>query len=33
VEVRDEQGDLIAQFQGLAYRKSERIADWYRQGT
>jgi acyl-CoA thioesterase len=33
VEVRDEQGDLIAQFQGLAYRKSERIADWYRQGA
>jgi acyl-CoA thioesterase len=29
VEVRDEQNELIAQFQGLVYRKHERIADWY----
>jgi acyl-CoA thioesterase len=25
IEVRDEQGDLVALFQGLAYRKSEKI--------
>jgi acyl-CoA thioesterase len=25
VEVRDEQGDLIAQFQGLAYRKKDKV--------
>ncbi|MCX8109476.1 MAG: PaaI family thioesterase [Verrucomicrobiae bacterium] len=31
VEVRDDQGDLVAQFQGLVYRKSERIEDWYKQ--
>lgn len=31
VEVRDEQRDLVAQFQGLVYRKNERIADWERQ--
>lgn len=31
VEVRDEHGDLVAQFQGLVYRKSEQIADWYHQ--
>jgi acyl-CoA thioesterase len=30
VEVHDEQGELVALFQGLAYRKSERIEDWYR---
>jgi len=29
VEVRDGQGDLLAQFQGLVYRKNEPIADWY----
>ena len=27
VEVRDEQGDLIAQFQGLAYRKKDKLPD------
>jgi acyl-CoA thioesterase len=31
VEVRDEQNELIAQFQGLVYRKHERIADWYKE--
>lgn len=25
VEVRDDQGELVAQFQGLAYRKKERL--------
>lgn len=25
IEVRDEQGDLVAMFQGLAYRKSEKL--------
>ena len=25
VEVRDDQGDLVAQFQGLAYRKKEKL--------
>lgn len=29
VDVRDEQGELVAQFQGLVYRKNEHIADWY----
>lgn len=29
VEVRDTQGELVAFFQGTAYRKSESIADWY----
>jgi acyl-CoA thioesterase len=27
VEVRDEQGDLIAQFHGLAYRKKDKLPD------
>src|SRR5512137_45710 len=27
VEVKDDQGDLVAMFQGLAYRKSEKIPD------
>ena len=27
VEVKDDQGDLVALFQGLAYRKSEKIPD------
>jgi acyl-CoA thioesterase len=27
VEVKDDQGDLVALFQGLAYRKSETITD------
>jgi acyl-CoA thioesterase len=26
IEVRDEQGDLVAMFQGLAYRKSEKFS-------
>jgi len=26
IEVRDEQGDLVALFQGLAYRKSEKLS-------
>lgn len=30
VDVRDDQGDMVAQFQGLVYRKSERIEDWYK---
>jgi acyl-CoA thioesterase len=25
VEVKDDQGDLVAQFQGLAYRKKDRL--------
>ena len=31
VEVRDSLGELVALFTGTAYRKSERIEDWYRQ--
>jgi acyl-CoA thioesterase len=27
VEVKDDQGDLVALFQGMAYRKSEKIPD------
>jgi len=27
VEVRDDQGDLIAEFQGLAYRKKEKLGE------
>ena len=27
VEVKDDQGDLVAQFQGLAYRKQDRLPD------
>ena len=26
VEVKDDQGDLVAQFQGLAYRKKDKLA-------
>jgi len=29
VLVRDAQGETVALFQGLAYRKGERIEDWY----
>ena len=27
VEVKDEQGDMVALFQGLAYRKDEKLPD------
>jgi acyl-CoA thioesterase len=32
VEVKDDQGDLIAVFQGLAYRKSDKIPDGVTRG-
>ena len=28
VEVRDDQGELVAQFQGLAYRKKDKLPGW-----
>lgn len=31
IEVRDDQGNVVAHFQGLAYRKNQTIADWYKQ--